>query len=285
MRQGNLIAIVSMDGWIRLYRNITEDKWYFAEKFTRQQAWLDLLILAAYKPRTIFVRGIEVNIGVGQVAMSINEMQKRWKWSRNKVLRFMTELQSEHKVELQKSNVINVISVRYVDVYHDNGTANETTECTNSKERNGKKESTKENKGKKENIIKEKKETPTIVGVKKETKVSDAAEAATLSKVKGIEEKQRDFYETMRPYVGKYPKEMLRAFYDYWSEPNRSRTKMRVELEKTWSLPLRLATWNKRDKERQFNGNNSRDNTAKQRADDAAGIVARLLSQNKPAGQ
>ena len=143
----------------------------------------------------------------------------------------------------------------------------------------------KEDKEDKENIIKEKKETPTIVGAKKETKVSDAAEAATLSKVKGIEERQRDFYETMRPYVGKYPKEMLRAFYDYWSEPNRSRTKMRVELEKTWSLPLRLATWNKRDKERQFNGNNSRDNTAKQRADDAAGIVARLLSQNKPAGQ
>jgi hypothetical protein len=44
-----------------------------------------------------------------------------------------------------------------------------------------------------------------------------------------------------------YPKEMLAKFFDYWSEPNRSNTKMRFELEKTWSLPRRLKTWADRD--------------------------------------
>ena len=36
---------------------------------------------------------------------------------------------------------------------------------------------------------------------------------------------------------------MIRAFFDYWSELKKSCAKMRFELEKTWELPKRLATW------------------------------------------
>lgn len=56
------------------------------------------------------------------------------------------------------------------------------------------------------------------------------------------------FYQSLVPFVGKYSKEMIRAFFDYWSEMNKSETKMRFELEKTWELPRRLATWAKREK-------------------------------------
>jgi hypothetical protein len=31
---------------------------------------------------------------------------------------------------------------------------------------------------------------------------------------------------------------------DYWSEPNKSNTKFRYELEKTWDTERRLKTWN-----------------------------------------
>ena len=41
---------------------------------------------------------------------------------------------------------------------------------------------------------------------------------------------------------------MIRAFFDYWSELNKSCTKMRFELEKTWELPKRLATWASRER-------------------------------------
>ena len=44
------------------------------------------------------------------------------------------------------------------------------------------------------------------------------------------------------------PKDMIRAFFDYWSELNKSETKMRYELEKTWELPKRLSTWANREK-------------------------------------
>lgn len=122
------------------------------------------------------------------------------------------------------------------------------------------------------------KETPTIVGVKKE---NAAAVAATLSTVRSIEDRQKAFYDTLRPFVNKYPKEMLRAFYDWWSEPNRSKTKMRVELEKTWDLSRRLATWNRKDEERKFNGTNRTNDSAAQTVSAAASVISKLLADNE----
>jgi hypothetical protein len=50
-----------------------------------------------------------------------------------------------------------------------------------------------------------------------------------------------------------YPLVMLQKFCDYWTELNKSKTKMRWELEKTFEISKRLATWANRDKE--FNKN------------------------------
>lgn len=118
------------------------------------------------------------------------------------------------------------------------------------------------NKKEKENIIKKKK--------------SDAPDTA-ITKEKAIEERQKKFYQTIIPYLEKYPKEMLRDFYNYWSETNRSKTKMRVELQQTWDLAKRLATWYKKTEERKFNnGNDRKHSTAEERAAEAAAIIARL---------
>ena len=52
---------------------------------------------------------------------------------------------------------------------------------------------------------------------------------------------------SLEPYEQKYGKEMCENFFNYWSEYNRSKTKMRCELQKTWQLSGRLATWAKND--------------------------------------
>jgi hypothetical protein len=41
----------------------------------------------------------------------------------------------------------------------------------------------------------------------------------------------------------KYPVQMLNDFIGYWTEPNKSKIKMRFELEKTWDTGRRLGTW------------------------------------------
>ena len=40
-----------------------------------------------------------------------------------------------------------------------------------------------------------------------------------------------------------YDKSILNGFIDYWTEPNKSNTKMKFELNKTWKTELRLKTW------------------------------------------
>ena len=72
-------------------------------------------------------------------------------------------------------------------------------------------------------------------------KSSVAAKAATL------EHRARTFGEGLIPFVEVYGKEMIRAFYNHWTEPNRSKTKMRFELEKTWDVSRRLVTWANRE--------------------------------------
>jgi len=40
-----------------------------------------------------------------------------------------------------------------------------------------------------------------------------------------------------------YNESILNGFIDYWTEPNKSNTKMKFELNKTWSTSLRLKNW------------------------------------------
>lgn len=63
-----------------------------------------------------------------------------------------------------------------------------------------------------------------------------------------LKERMNDFYESLAPFVELYGKEMIRQFYDYWIEPNKSKTKMRFETQATWDLKLRLSRWSANDK-------------------------------------
>ena len=63
-----------------------------------------------------------------------------------------------------------------------------------------------------------------------------------------LKKRTKEFYQTLIPFTNTYGKEMVREFYNYWTEPNKSKTKMRFELEKTWDTSRRLLTWSNRNK-------------------------------------
>jgi hypothetical protein len=78
--------------------------------------------------------------------------------------------------------------------------------------------------------------------------VSDSVNVnGSVSKVNNIYRRKLKFASTLEPYLVTYGKELLNDFYKYWTEPNKSNTKFRQELEKTWSLERRLETWSKND--------------------------------------
>jgi len=63
-----------------------------------------------------------------------------------------------------------------------------------------------------------------------------------------IDERKLKFSETLKPFLEIYGKEMILKFYQYWTEPNKSNTKFRQEMEKTWDIQRRLNTWASNDK-------------------------------------
>ncbi len=104
----------------------------------------------------------------------------------------------------------------------------------------------------------------------------------TLSET--IDARRRDFYNALVPFVDRYGKEVIRAFFNYWAEYNAPRTKMRWELQKTWETSRRLATWAARNGDFKSRTNGSRDyqrEDAQRRADDAAGIMQELDAENE----
>ena len=64
-----------------------------------------------------------------------------------------------------------------------------------------------------------------------------------------LETRSLAFKESLIPFKQNYSINMLKSFYDYWTEPNHLKTKMRFELEKTFDVERRLKTWSKREKD------------------------------------
>ena len=65
------------------------------------------------------------------------------------------------------------------------------------------------------------------------------------NKKNNIDERKLKFAETLKPFIETYGKEMIKDFYLYWTEPNKSNTMFRQELQRTWSAERRLFMWNK----------------------------------------
>lgn len=65
--------------------------------------------------------------------------------------------------------------------------------------------------------------------------------------IESIEERKIKFYDAITEYVEEYPKQMLRDFFNYWSEHGENDKKLRFEKEKTFGLKQRLSTWHSRN--------------------------------------
>lgn len=125
------------NSWIRLHRKLMDDPLYFAEPFTKMQAWIDLLLLANFADRVTFIRGNRVTIKRGQVAYSREWFSGRWRWSRGKIDRFFDMLERENMIGRQKSAVITCISILNYDTYQDNGSTDRSVNRSADRSANG----------------------------------------------------------------------------------------------------------------------------------------------------
>jgi hypothetical protein len=78
-------------------------------------------------------------------------------------------------------------------------------------------------------------------------KHGEFAEGVRLKKEQKIEKQKKDFYQELVPFVAEYGKDVVREFYDWFSQPNQSGTNISRYMQKTWDTKLRLAQWVRRN--------------------------------------
>ena len=151
------------DGWIKLHRSLIDHDIWTQEPFTRGQAWVDLLLLANHTQNQFRVRGNLVIVSRGEVARSEESLALRWKWSRNKVRRFIEELSSKtiQQIEQQKSPILNKIRIINYDLYQSNDPS-ETTDGTTERQQTEQQKDTNKNDKKEKNDKNEKNNTDMI---------------------------------------------------------------------------------------------------------------------------
>lgn len=79
-------------------------------------------------------------------------------------------------------------------------------------------------------------------------KTVNEKESLKEQKIRLLNQRKQLFEIKVLEYRGEYPDTMLRNFFDYWAEMNKSCSQMRWEMERTWELKRRLRTWADRDK-------------------------------------
>lgn len=64
-----------------------------------------------------------------------------------------------------------------------------------------------------------------------------------------LKERKQAFASSLTSFVDLYGKEMIRNFYDYWSEHGERDRKMRFEKQTSFNVELRLKRWNSKQQE------------------------------------
>ena len=85
-------------GWIKLDRKILDSGIWKGERFTKGQAWVDLLLLANHKDSKEIYRGSLKTFKKGCVYRSKDWLSKRWGWTWRTTDRFLKMLERDNMV-------------------------------------------------------------------------------------------------------------------------------------------------------------------------------------------
>ena len=203
-----------MSGWIKIHRSMVEH-WLYTEKrtFSKFEAWNDILLMVNFTDAKQIIKGKIYNIKRGESTMSLDTWAKRWNWDKSKVRRFLTLLQNDAMIVINSDNITTHLTVCNYASYQGERNANETQ-------------------------TKRRRNADDI-----QTTPIEEEEEEKEEKESNIEHRKLKFASTLKPFKDIYHRDMLIKFFKYWTQPNKSNTKFKQELEKTWSLSLRLETW------------------------------------------
>ena len=202
-----------MQGWVKIHRQLKEKAYYKDSEFVH--LWLHLLLCANHCNGE-YLNGYEiVKLQKGQFVTGRKKLSLETGISESKIERILKVFESEQQIEQQMNSRNRLISIVSWDKYQ------QTEQQMNSKRTASEQQVNTNNNDKKKEEEEEK---------------------------NNIDSRKSKFASTLKPYLNKFGSDLLNDFYAYWTEPNKSNTKFKQELEKTWDLNRRLETWAKNDK-------------------------------------
>lgn len=113
-------------GWIKLHRKILDCFIWQDKPYDKARAWIDLLLLAMHRDKKMLIDDEIVIIRRGEFMTSIVKLADRWGWSRNKVMRYIDILESEHMLNTKRTPKGTLVSIIKYDVYQLGDIGNET---------------------------------------------------------------------------------------------------------------------------------------------------------------
>ena len=109
-----------MAGWISLDRAITKHWLWQNEKFSKGQAWIDLLLAAAHTENKVMIKGTLITVERSQQIRSQVTLANAWSWDRKTVSRFLKMLEKDGMILTKSDHLTSYISICNYDDYQDN---------------------------------------------------------------------------------------------------------------------------------------------------------------------
>jgi hypothetical protein len=212
-----------MEGWIKLHRKVLDNP-VVCKDSDHIAVWNYILLNATHKEYQTFFCGKKITLVPGQLITGRKLISSKLKISESKVQRILKTFESEQQIEQQTSSECRLISLISWEEYQ--GGEQQDEQRVNN------------NRTTSEQQVNTIQECKNVKNVKKNN-IYDSVDSKT------VEERVREFGKTLAPFVAVYGKEMIRDFYDYWTEGNNKNTKVRFEMERTWDVQKRLARWSR----------------------------------------
>lgn len=106
-----------MNGWIKLYRQLQDCPIWYGERFSKGQAWVDLLMLANHSDKKIVFNGDFITIQRGQYLTSMVKLSEKWKWNRKTVSSFLKLLENDNMITKVADNTKTLITIVNYGIY------------------------------------------------------------------------------------------------------------------------------------------------------------------------
>lgn len=104
-------------GWVKIYRKL-QDHWIWDDKpFSKQAAWIDMLLLASHTDNEFLLGNQVLKNEVGSFITSELKLADRWGWGRKKVRLFLELLQNEQMIVKKGDNKKTAVTIVNYSVY------------------------------------------------------------------------------------------------------------------------------------------------------------------------